>query len=100
MAKCEVVYAKPDKQWSIEIDLELPASIADAIQKSDILNLCPDINLENNKVGIFGEIKDLSTPLKINDRVEIYRALQIDPMEERFKRVAAQRKNKRNKYHE
>ncbi|HEV2614684.1 MAG TPA: RnfH family protein [Gammaproteobacteria bacterium] len=100
MASVEVVYAKPNKQWIINLELDLPASILDAIHKSNILNLCPDIDLSINKVGIFGEIAELSTLLKHKDRVEIYRPLEMDPMTKRFQRVAAQRKNKKNKYHE
>jgi len=98
MANIEVVYAKPNKQWIITIQIDLPASILDAIHKSNILNLCPDIDLNINKVGIFGEIVELSFLVKPNDRVEIYRPLEMDPMTKRFQRVAAQRKNKKNKY--
>ena len=98
MASIEVVYAKPDKQFIIEIPFIHPMSILDAIHKSTILTLCPDIDLAINKVGIFGEILDLSTVLKDNDRVEIYRPLEMDPMTKRFQRVAVQRKNKKNKY--
>jgi uncharacterized protein len=98
MANIEVVYVKPDKQWIINLEVDLPASILDAINKSDILNLCPEIDLTKNKIGIFGEILDLSTALKDNDRVEIYRPLEMDPMTKRFQRVAVQRKNKKNKY--
>ena len=98
MASIEVVYAKPDKQFIIEIAFVPPMSILDAINKSDILKLCPEIDLNINKTGIFGEILELSTLLKSNDRVEIYRPLEIDPMTKRFQRVAAQRKNRKNKY--
>lgn len=100
MANIEVVYAKPGKQWIITLELDLPANLLDAIHKSKILESCPDIDLNKNKTGIFGEILDLSTPLKDNDRVEIYRSLEIDPMTKRFQRVAVQRKHKKNKYAE
>jgi putative ubiquitin-RnfH superfamily antitoxin RatB of RatAB toxin-antitoxin module len=100
MAKIEVVYAKPNKQWIIELDLELPITILQAIHQSKILEICPEINLNNNKTGIFGEILKGDHRVKNLDRVEIYRPLDIDPLTKRFEKVAQSRKNKRNKYHD
>lgn len=94
MANVEVVYAKPEKQWIINLTIHLPASILDAIHQSTILEHCSEIDLDKNKVGIFGEILALDTPLKENDRVEIYRPLKIDPMTQRFARVKQERKRK------
>ncbi|MDX2165370.1 MAG: RnfH family protein [Gammaproteobacteria bacterium] len=92
MANIEVAYAKPDKQWIITVELELPASILDAIHKSNILEQCSEIDLTKNKVGIFGEILSLDSAVYENARVEIYRPLQKDPMMKRFERVKQERK--------
>ena len=94
MANIEVAYAQPDKQWIVTVELDLPASILDAINKSNILTLCPEIDLNINKVGIFGEILNLDTALYENARVEIYRPLQKDPMTKRFERVKQERKRR------
>lgn len=100
MAKIEVVYAKPEKQWIIELNIDLPATLLQSIEKSNILELCPEINLKVNKVGLFGEIVELDHAVKDLDRVEIYRPLAIDFMEKRFEKVAEKRKHLKNKYHD
>jgi len=48
--------------------------------------------LESNNVGVFGQIVKLNQTLHDNDRIEIYKPLQVDPMEARRHR-AAQQKN-------
>jgi len=45
---------------------------------------------QKESIGIFGQKVSLSTCLKSNDRLEIYRPLLIDPMEKR--RLLAQRR--------
>jgi putative ubiquitin-RnfH superfamily antitoxin RatB of RatAB toxin-antitoxin module len=35
------------------------------------------------KVGIWGRIRPLDTPLRANDRIELYRPLTVDPKEAR-----------------
>lgn len=94
----EVVYAKSDQQHIIPLKLNLPADVLTAINQSNILKLCPEIDLKINKAGIYGEIVELSHPLKNHDRVEIYRPLATDPMAQRFERVAEFRKHRKNKH--
>jgi putative ubiquitin-RnfH superfamily antitoxin RatB of RatAB toxin-antitoxin module len=62
--------------------LEVPYSstIEEAINLSGVLKLYPEINLGNQKVGIFGKIAALDTPVKEGDRVEIYRQITVDPL--------------------
>jgi len=40
----------------------------------------PEINTEQLKVGIYGKLKKLDTPLTEGDHVEIYRPIIADPM--------------------
>ena len=84
----EVVYALPDRQALIELDVAPDTTIEQAIQQSGILEQFPDIDLNRNKVGIFGKIGKLSDVLREKDRVEIYRPLKADPKESRRKRAA------------
>ena len=84
----EVAYALPDEQVIIPLAVNGDATLRDAIRQSGILQSYPDINLDVNKVGIFGKLSKLDTPLKPGDRVEIYRTLIADPKEVRRKRAA------------
>ena len=43
----------------------------------------PEINLSENSVGIFGNVATLNQVLQDKDRVEIYRSLQMNPIEAR-----------------
>jgi hypothetical protein len=61
--------------------LEVPdnSTIEETINLSGVLKLYPEINLTSQKVGIFGKIAALDTPVKDGDRVEIYRQITADP---------------------
>ncbi len=83
----EVAYATPDLQRIIAIEVEEDCTIQDAIHRSGILEIFPEIDLDKQKVGIFSKQKQLTDRLEQNDRVEIYRPLIIDPKEARRKRV-------------
>lgn len=73
-----IAYAKPTAQvWK---NLEVPdgATVQDVIDLSGLLDQFPELDLEVNKVGIFGTIAKLNKPVKDGDRVEIYRAIHPD----------------------
>lgn len=85
--KVEVAYATPDKQLILSVELASNAQVIDAVQQSGILRHFPDIDEENLVVGIFGERVSLQSALKDGDRVEIYRPLQVKPMQARRRRA-------------
>jgi len=84
----EVVYAKPEQQALIALDVPVKATVATAIIASGILELFPELALETLKVGIFGRVTNLGQVLQTGDRVEIYRPLIYDPKEARRHRAA------------
>jgi putative ubiquitin-RnfH superfamily antitoxin RatB of RatAB toxin-antitoxin module len=75
-----VAYALPEKQIWLELNVPEEATVMDAITQSKILSIFPDVNLEDQKVGIFGKFCKLETKLKEGDRVEIYRKITADPL--------------------
>jgi putative ubiquitin-RnfH superfamily antitoxin RatB of RatAB toxin-antitoxin module len=77
--KVEVVYALPDEQKVFALEVEQGAMVEDVIKQSGILEVYADIDLQQNKVGIYSELVDINTVLRNHDRVEIYRSLEIDP---------------------
>ena len=62
--------------------------------QSGILQQFTDIDLRNNKIGIFSRPVKLTDQLKDGDRIEIYRPLLADPKEIRRKRAEEQVKKK------
>jgi len=84
----EVAYASPDEQLILETRVATDATVERAVQASGILQRFPEIDLRINKVGIFGKLTPLTTRLRNQDRVEIYRPLIADPKQTRKQRAA------------
>ena len=53
-----------------------------------MLERFPQIDLNDNKVGVFGKLTKLDAELRSGDRVEIYRPLIADPKEVRRQRAS------------
>jgi len=88
----EVAYATPKEQMIIPLEVPTTITVQQAIEKSKILLYFDEINLNQNKVGIFSKICSLDTPLREGDRVEIYRPLLADPKEVRRRRAAQEKR--------
>lgn len=84
----EVAYALPREQLIIPIKVTQGITAEQAILQSGILQKFPEIDLTVNKIGLFGKLTKLDTPLRHMDRVEIYRNLIADPKEVRKQRAA------------
>ena len=90
----EVAYALPDKQLLKVLNIPQGTTALDAVKQSGVLQMFPEIDLENIQMGIFSQVlgtKGLAEPasyeLKAKDRVELYRPLVADPKEVRRRRA-------------
>jgi putative ubiquitin-RnfH superfamily antitoxin RatB of RatAB toxin-antitoxin module len=93
--KVEVVYALPDKQKIIAIDVPEGTVAFDAVQLSGIGKQFPDINIEEAKMGVFGKaVKPKEHVLSEGERVEIYRPLKADPKASRAARAEKAKANR------
>jgi putative ubiquitin-RnfH superfamily antitoxin RatB of RatAB toxin-antitoxin module len=97
MLSIEVAYAGIKNQLIITVDVLEGSTAQQAIEVSQILKKFPEIDLTQNKIGIFSQICALSQRLKEGDRVEIYRPLLIDPKQKRFEKVNVARNIKRQR---
>ena len=79
----EVVFATPESQLLVELELPSGATVADAIAASGLAEAFPQHALNALPVGIWGRLTEVSRELQDGDRVEIYRELTLDPMESR-----------------
>ena len=77
--KVSIAYASPTRQAWFSVEVPDGATIGDAIERSGVLQQFPEINLEQQKVGIFGKLAKLDAALTDGDRVEIYRPITCDP---------------------
>ncbi len=99
--RVEVAYALPEKQKIIELLVDPGTTALLAVKKSRIAEYFPGLDIENTKMGIFGQAlgtKGLKSPsehvLQEGDRVELYRPLIADPKEVRKKRAEKAKQNK------
>ena len=88
----EVVYAYPERYFLKKLTLENPITIQNAIVQSGVLEKYTEIDLRQNKVGIFSRLAKLTDMVENGDRIEIYRPLVADPKEIRRKRAEEQAK--------
>lgn len=94
--KVEVAYALPTEQKIIALQVDEDCSAYDAVIKSGIVELFPEIDPEKTPMGIFGKVirNPRDVTLKEGQRVEIYRPLIADPKEVRAKRAAKMKAEK------
>lgn len=85
----EVAYARPDRQRIITLQVPEGTTLLEAAKLSGIVELFPEINLDEVDMGIFGKVvkKPAEQALREGDRVELYRPLKIDPKQARLNRA-------------
>jgi len=84
----EVAYARERAQALIPVTGQPGMTVAEAIERSGIQARFPEIDLDVNKVGIFGKVAKLDQALASGDRVEIYPPLIADPKQARKQRAS------------
>lgn len=72
--KVGVVYAG-NQPVALSCKIDDGATIRQVIESSGILRRCPDINLNQQKVGVFGKFVKLDAVAHDGDRIEIYRKI-------------------------
>ena len=90
MLRCEVVYARPQEQLVIGVELPAGATAGDALRASRLLERCVEIDPAAVVLGVFGKQVAADHVLRDGDRVEIYRPLKADPRIARRARAKSQ----------
>jgi len=72
-------YNNGKKQVWLKLEVPDESTVKEVIEISGLLKMFPEIDLENQKVGIFGKLAKLDAPVKEGNRIEIYRAITADP---------------------
>jgi uncharacterized protein len=88
----EVVYALPHGEDAARVALAPGSTVRDAIERSGIARRHPELDLERQKVGIFGRVVAQGATVRDGDRIEIYRPLALDPKAARRLRAAKARR--------
>jgi len=90
LIRVAVVYALPERQYQVELELPAGATVGDALAAVADREPFADLDLAAVPVGIFGERVAAERLLDDHDRLEIYRPLLLDPLEARRRRSRAQ----------
>jgi putative ubiquitin-RnfH superfamily antitoxin RatB of RatAB toxin-antitoxin module len=86
--RVEVVYALPGAQDAVSLEIAPGSTLRDAVQASGLIARHPEIDLDRQKIGVYGTVKAADAPAAHGDRIEIYRALLVEPKEARRRRAA------------
>ena len=81
--RVDVVFALPDRQVVVALELAEGATVAEAVDQSGLAEQFPAEGIEALPTGIWGRATPREHLLSDGDRVEIYRPLEIDPREAR-----------------
>lgn len=81
--RVEVVYALPDVQTVVTVEVSAGARVADVLAAVAHRPPFSSLDLTAVPVGIFGETVARDTLVHPNDRIEIYRPLATDPKDAR-----------------
>jgi putative ubiquitin-RnfH superfamily antitoxin RatB of RatAB toxin-antitoxin module len=82
-----IVCALRERQVLRTVRIEAPCTINDAVQHSGVLDEFPELDQKALSFAVFGSTAANSQGLQNGDRVEILRALQVDPREARRRRA-------------
>lgn len=83
----QVCFALPDQSFLKEMSVQAGTTLEQAVRASGLQQQYPEIDIETQKLGIFGKIRPADTVLREGDRVEVYRPLKADPKETRRRRA-------------
>ena len=83
----EVVFALPEKQEVIQLEVPSGTLIRDAIRLSYIELLFPGYDLSGLPIGVWNEVKTEAYVVQSGDRVQIYRSLVRSAKDTRRRRA-------------
>ena len=89
--RIEVVLALPGGEDAVTLRLPAGATAGEAVQASGVLERHPRIGAARHEIGIYGRMVGAHALLSDGDRVEVYRALLLEPKEARRRRALRKR---------
>lgn len=98
--RCTVAYATRERQWLWEVELDAAADIAAALAAArERAARDPGADLaipwDDAPVGVYGQARTRASIPRDGERIELYRALRIDPKESRRARASPPRAQRR-----
>jgi len=85
----EVVFALPDRQVLVALDVDTGTTVEAAVALSAIADKFADVDLSAYQAGVWGKVVERDYRLHEGDRLELYRPLQMDPRDARRQLAAS-----------
>jgi putative ubiquitin-RnfH superfamily antitoxin RatB of RatAB toxin-antitoxin module len=85
--RVEVACAAPGRVFVRALSLPAGATAIEAVAASGLQREWPEVTVAADGIGIFGRRVPPQRVLRDGDRVEVYRPLQLDPMQARRRRA-------------
>lgn len=79
MINVGTAYDNGKRQVWLKVEVPERSTVHDVIKASGLLAMFPEIDLQTQKVGIFGKVTKLDAPVAEGNRIEIYRPITADP---------------------
>jgi len=79
----EIVFALPDRQLLETVLVTAGETVLDVVAKSGLREAFPEYEIDGLAIGIWGRAAQRDQVVKEDDRIEVYRPLQLDPREAR-----------------
>ena len=83
MIDVELVLATAERQVLLAMQVASGSTAADVIAQSGIHKEFPEVHAEELELGVWGKLVARDYVVQGGDRIELYRALRIDPREAR-----------------
>lgn len=80
--------AEPGHELIVGLKVAANATLSEAVEASGLLSRHPEINWSLARLGVWGKTKRADTLVCEGDRIEIYRALVVEPNAARLARAA------------
>ena len=74
-----IAYDNGRKQVWLKLEVPDGSTVREVIDRSNLLEMFPEIDLATQKVGIFGRATKLDAVVMEGNRVEVYRPITADP---------------------
>lgn len=79
----EVAAGLPRRQVVIPLEVPGGTTLAEAVALADLSSVLPELEVDDQRLGVFGKLRPPDTVLQEGDRAEVYRPLAADPKEVR-----------------
>lgn len=87
--RVEVIYAVPERCWSVGLDLPENCRVGEALLAAG--PQLPDMTIDPGRLAVFSRPVTVDSVLRDGDRLEILRPLIADPKQARRERAADSR---------